>query len=777
MIGPTEKGQIDFPELIRMFSRKKMLILGCVFIFLIPVLYYNHISSPIYRAETSVLFDTQRKTASIVSPFQTDFTRDFIANHIEEMKTDAFAEGVYDDVPEEELGMFSIPDVKSVLFDTARFIISNIKEGLHFQTVPNTDIVRIGFEYTVPVLAMIISKRAAEVLVEKNLNENREASTNVRKLVEDQLEIYAKQLEASEVALREFKETSNISISPDRESAEIFSRITAAEMQYNSIKSDREAAEKRVDYIQGILAQQREDLVPKITEVTSPWIQKQKEVLVDLEVRYTSLGVQNYSSDHPQMIKLKDEIRQTRENIRNETLKIAKGESIIDPLSQIEKYLEESIALDIEIETFKAQEEALRKIINRYNDSLRPVPEKELALARLMRDEQVNEQVYMMLLNKREEAKIAEAENVSYVRIINPPRIPQHPIRPNKARNVILGILLGCAFGTGLAFLLETLDNKIRTSEDIERISEYGVLAAIPRIRPDGKGITGNSFGSKKKGNVDQVSNMLVAAMEPKSPASEAFRSLRTNLQFSALDTPVRSILVTSSKPEAGKSTVSANLAITMAQMGKKTLLVDADMRKPAQHQLFSKKLSPGLMDLMISARSIIKNTVQKSRKNEKEPDQGRSLGSSQTGSQEDKLYVSREIRAKLEEIVRGTDVDNLFLLTSGSIPPNPSEALASKTMDLLIRLFKFKYEIIIFDSPPVLAVTDASILASLVDGVLLNVRSGEEASTDTTRTIDTLKRVDSKILGCILNDVSENGSYYDYYHYYAPKDDEQEMR
>lgn len=227
----------------------------------------------------------------------------------------------------------------------------------------------------------------------------------------------------------------------------------------------------------------------------------------------------------------------------------------------------------------------------------------------------------------------------------------------------------------------------------------------------------------KRKNPETNKMRHLITKLNPKSPISEQYRTIRTNLQFSFVDDQLRSILVSSAGPGAGKSITSANLAVVYAQQGMKVLLVDADMRKPTVHYTFRLANLRGFSNVLVG-------------------------------------------ETPLESAVERTDVDNLHVLSSGPVPPNPSELLGSKRMVEVLNTMKQFYDIIIFDTPPALAVTDAKVLSSIVDGSLMVVRSGETNVEGAKRAIDILKDSPSKFLGTILNDREKSKS--DYYYYYG---------
>ena len=377
------------------------------------------------------------------------------------------------------------------------------------------------------------------------------------------------------------------------------------------------------------------------------------------------------------------------------------------------------------------------------------MPEKELNVARLERDRTVNNEIYMMLLKKMEEARIMEEGRIGNIRVIDKAILPQIPIAPRRAMNIIIGLIVGIVLGIGMAVFLESMDVSLKDIGDIEAKTGLPVLAAIPIMSAKGGGYGGYSryggygygrFRSKssKKTSVSKgdtiveaskIAENLVTYSSPKSAIAETYRSLRTSLQFSGVDKPVKSVIITSGNPGEGKSTTVANLAIATAQMGMKTLIVDADLRKPVQHSLFGFKKEPGLIDALAN----------------------------------DSLQ---------DDLLRKTEVDNLWLLPCGTIPPNPSELLGSKAMKNLQQNLLEEFDHIFYDTPPVIAVTDAVVLSTIVDSLALIVNFGSTNAQSVNHATNLLKQVNTKVSGVILNFVdiqSRYGSYdyYTYYHYY----------
>jgi capsular exopolysaccharide synthesis family protein len=295
----------------------------------------------------------------------------------------------------------------------------------------------------------------------------------------------------------------------------------------------------------------------------------------------------------------------------------------------------------------------------------------------------------------------------NYLTVIESAQAISKPIRPRVLTNTVVAGVLGFLLAGSLIFLLEYLDDTLKTTSDITTVLDLTPLGAISQI----------------KGN--RYSDMLIALQDPFTPVSEAYRMVRSNIQFMAVDTPAKTIMVTSPTPGEGKSTTAANLGVVMAQAGLKTIVVDADLRRPVQHEIFQVTNLAGLTDLLRSP----------------------------------KLEVNGHLRE--------TQIENLQVITCGVIPPNPSELLGSQRMGQLLASLSEAADVVIFDTPPAIAVTDAAVLSNRVDGVVLVTEAGQTRRELAHQAVSNLRQAGAKMFGVILNRVSDkSGSYY--YHYYS---------
>lgn len=306
----------------------------------------------------------------------------------------------------------------------------------------------------------------------------------------------------------------------------------------------------------------------------------------------------------------------------------------------------------------------------------------------------------------------------SALSIVEPAIVPEEPVGPNKATTILLAAVIGLVLAVAAAFLMEYLDDTLKTPDDVSQALGLSSLGAISRIAGD------------------EPKDKLIASIHPKSPISEAYRTLRTNLQFSSVDKPLKTLMVTSANPIEGKSVTAANIAVVMAQAGQSVIVVDADLRRPVQHKMFGIPNNVGFTAALVDGN----------------PGPG--------------------------EHLQQTAIEGLRVMTTGPLPPNPSELLGSQRAKGMIELLKEQADVLIFDSPPVLAVTDAAVLASQVDGVLLVVDAGATRRGLAVQAVERLRKVGANVLGAVLNKLSaRHGGYYYHYYYYYSKDGEKQRR
>lgn len=389
--------------------------------------------------------------------------------------------------------------------------------------------------------------------------------------------------------------------------------------------------------------------------------------------------------------------------------------------TQIAKVLNDQINA-MQMQRYRAIQEDLdqqiaevRKKIDEVQKSLAPLNDSPTApefvrteRARLQMELTTLQAQYSVLLQNANNTRLTASRYNDIVSVATPAELPLYPVSPRTLQNTLLGFAVGVMLAAGIAFLVEYLDDSLKSSDDVNRVLGLSTIGNVARFPKN-------------------TQSPLVVLDSPRALYAEAYRNLRTNLQFSLAVDSSNALVVSSAEPREGKTTTVANLAIAMAQMGKRVILVDTDLRRPSLHLLFRAPPEPGLTDLFLRHQT-------------------------------------------LAQVIRETSQPGLFLLPCGKIPPNPAEVIASVWMDEVIDALKKEYDLVLFDSPPILPVTDALLLAAKTKHLLWVIAAGKTRSDPLRRAREALAQVDTKILGVVLNRMSV-GRGYGYYYYYDSKD------
>lgn len=383
------------------------------------------------------------------------------------------------------------------------------------------------------------------------------------------------------------------------------------------------------------------------------------------------------------------------------------------------------------------------------------LPADELELARLQRELEINDRSYRMMKDKYESARLAEAEKVSDITVTESAPIPEEPVLPKKNMNKLAGAMIGVVVGVLLAFIQENLDTSIGAIEDVEHVVRLPVIGVLPYYNPHKEeqpwwriDQSFNNFFRQRK-DLPPDASFLIMNQDSFSTLSEAYRILRTFVEFLMGEKGAlgRVIVITSTGPQEGKTLTACNLSISLAQAGRKTLLIDADLRRPTVHRLFGLKRSPGLAEVLMGSHTL--NEAKKT------------MGDILVGetSQWDQLLTSKML-------------DRLEIVTTGLHTPTPAELLASDAMKNLLNFGKTTYDYIIVDTPPVLPVTDARTIGILADATFFVYRAGKTARRALTRAREELNLAGVSVKGIILNqatpEITLTDSYY--YQYYGEK-------
>ena len=547
-------------------------------------------------------------------------------------------------------------------------------------------------------LAPAIVNLAVEALREYGARRVKEMAVREVSFIESRLDSARVQLQSSMASIRVFKESQAFTSLPFREQS-LVNRNQDLIEQMDDLERRRGIFSETLrrlssgELIEGDLV----SLTAELAELQNPQLQdligRDRDARARLRILVTAEGM---TLDHPDARSVRAEIAELETNLQD---------ALVANLSVVEGRLQE---LSGELNDVVAEQ--------------RLFPALENQLQSLEVQQTTDEEQYRYLLTQLQQGRITGAAATPYVDIIDP-AVGSIAIQPRGRLNVLLGALLGLILGLAAAFFLEYLDRTVRPSSDVEMLLGLPVLGVVPRLRKIQE--------EEEEEGVPRRRAPLVVALDPVDPAAEAFRNLRMNMMFmNTEDSPLRTIAISSSGPEEGKSTTALNFSIVLAQQGQRVLLIDADLRRSSLHRALDLLKEPGLTSLLVG-------------------------------------------EVDLKEAIRPSVLPNLDFLPSGPFPPNPSELLSSKTMQRFLNDMGGKYGHVVIDTPPVLAATDAALVASHTDGLLLVLRSGSTEQRASERSVEQLRRVGVRLLGAVLNEVattSSDESYYlQYYHAYRP--------
>ncbi len=364
-------------------------------------------------------------------------------------------------------------------------------------------------------------------------------------------------------------------------------------------------------------------------------------------------------------------------------------------------------AINTELEEKNHEMQELQALLDQQEQIAKSIDANMSKYDALRAEVESNRKFYDDFVQRQKELQSTSQFDLSTIQIVDRAEVPTAPVRPKKLQNILLAAVLSLLCGVGLAFLFEQLDDSIKGYEDVDRYVRLPVLGLVPSAASEAKKI---------------IDLDMMVERRPKSSVSEAFRSIRTSLLYTSANNEPRAFVITSAGPQEGKTTASVNLAITFANAGKKVLLVDSDLRKPRIHKTFGSDDSKGLTNYLVGQNS-------------------------------------------LKDVVSGTEVENLSFLPSGPVPPNPTELLDSDKMKEFVKQAKESYDYIIFDSPPVVAVSDAAVLAAMSDGAIQVIWSGNTSRKLVMMGKGKIESIGAKVIGVILNNLKASRS--NYYYYY----------
>jgi succinoglycan biosynthesis transport protein ExoP len=715
---PTQESAVG--EYLRILIKRKWIIVGCLATIFSVVAVASLKMTPIYEAGGTIEINKPDSTLNFQN--SASFSFDYydpteLETELRILQSDLLALQVIRELnldrhpqfggppPTPSPSLDLAPDPLQSDPGRASAMVAGFKGNLRVALSPNSRIVEVHYRSSDPQIAANIVNALMQTYVENNYKARFESTMQASDWLQKQLVDMQMKVETSQEKLVRYQKEHEILGIDEKQNIttakldELNKELTAAESE----RMDKEALYRLVESGDAdAVAASAGGLDAPSSGVQTPsgFLEALRNKKADLKIQIAELGTQ-FGPSYPKLVQLNSQLKEVSSQIQGEMKQI---------VSKVRgQYM-----------TALQRENILRDAMDKQKQEENKLNESAIEYNLLKRDAETYRTLYEGLLQKLKEAGVSAGLKSNNFRIIDSARPPTAPIEPNVPRNLLFSVALGLATGVGLAFLLEGLDNTIRSTEQAQMISGLAALGMIPlgsKSAREGPAAKRLVLASSKE------AVELVTQVRPQSQMAESYRALRTSLLLSNLGSPPKVIMVTSALPQEGKTTTSINCAVVLAQKGVRVLLIDADLRRPSIHKT-----------LGMGPRSGLSNVL--------------------TGS------------TPLEQAITRTPVlPNLWVLPAGTPPPNPAELLASANMRDMLAQLREQYDHIVVDTPPSLSVTDAVVLSQRADAVVLVIRSGQTTRQALRRSRDILARVNAKVVGVLLNAVDLSSP--DYYYYY----------
>ena len=709
-----------------LLMRGKWLIAATTAVVFTATAAYTFRAPQVYESTALVRIDTKGMSGS--HSFLDDMAgTSKITNEIETLKSYSIAEAVsraffkksyldgedsvvipvLREVDEELLG--NVPAIQQVALLVGRRV--------EFSPVRESDIIKISARSTSPRESALLANTFAKVFSEQNLNTSRTRFRAVREFLESQVQTKYRSLDTAEASLQAYMRTSGM-FSLDIEANRVIEQLSQLEASRDVIDIEMGSRKRTLSSYKRELGTLEPNVARSIEEYGDAYIRLLQDQLAKLEIQRDVIIAQNPSLSgesiySQKLTEIDGQIGTLSKNLQDKTRSflssLIPGGSRTSPAEGNTGFLaslkQKVIEQQIELDGFEAKKAALNSVISDYERQFNQIPQRSIELAKLQRARLSNEKLYLMVEEKFNEAAITESSELGYVLIVDPARIPLNPVSPKVMLNLMLGCLLGLGMGVGAVVLRARLDTRVRSPEDLRRHGHV-VLSTVGLIRLHG----GNGRALRNSRARGATLNAhLVAYRYPRSSFAESYRHLRTRVRSVCSCRFMKTVLVTSPNPREGKSTTVCNLAVAFAEGRARTLLVDADIWRPSIHAVFRLKGNPGFTDLLLG-------------------------------------------KATLDECRHVNVLQNLDIICSGTPAENPASLFVPRNIENLLARAGEEYEFILLDSPPLLAVSDASMLSALVDGTVVVVHAGKTQMNSLEGGLEYIERIGGHVLGIVLN-------------------------
>jgi capsular exopolysaccharide synthesis family protein len=579
-------------------------------------------------------------------------------------------------------------------------LLGRFRGGLNVQLVPNSRLVQISFTHPDPRLATEIVNALVRTFTEENFKTKYEAVTQTSDWLSTELADLQMKVQTSEEKLVRYQKDHSI-LGVDEKQNIVTAKLDELNRELTAAQTDR--IQKESNYRLAAAGDPAAFSKPS-REGASGMLEKLRDKEAELNTQLAQVTTQ-FGTGYPKVAELSNQVKQVRTELAAEEVRM-------------QQQIRDEYLAALQRETL------LTTAFNQQKQEANQLNESAIEYSVLKRDAEANRQLYQDLLQRLKEAGVSAGLRSSNIRVVDIARTPTGPIKPNVPRNIELGIILGIACGIGLAFTLESLDTSIRSMEQVSAISTLPALGTIPLQLASNSSLRKRLKSVSVETGKSESTSALVTYARPKSEAAEAYRSLRTSILLSSFGAPPKVILVTSALPQEGKTTISANSALVLAQRGDRVLLIDADLRRPGIDKLFGFRSRGGLSTLISGG---------------------------------DKFE---------DVVVPFTDVPNLWILPAGPIPPQPAELLGSTVMKDYVARWRKEFDHVVIDTPPCLSVTDAVLLSPEADRIILVARAGKTTKIALRRACELLLQVNARVMGIVLNALNMNST--EGYYYYG---------
>lgn len=582
---------------------------------------------------------------------------------------------------------------------------------LKLKTIRGTDVMQLSYRSTNQQEAAAVVNTVMKYYIESNVRTNRAEARAAREFLSKQIPEVEQRVTRAEMAVRRFKERNRV-VALEVEAKvgveglkDLVGTITKAQAELAAANTRSAALQKEMK----LTTQQAVELS---TLSQSPGVQ---QVLTEYQKVQNELAVARtrYTSDHPTIVNLQLKEAALKQQLEGRVSQIVGGSESLPEQKNLQigalkqALTENLVKAEVERLALATQVAELRQAFTINKQRLDSLPRLEQQQLQLQRQLQVARITYEQLLKQLQEVEVVENQNVGNARIISEGLVPEKSVSPVIPLNLALGGFLGILLGIGTALISESMDNSLKTIEEVKRLLKYPLLGTIP-------------LAEKRKGSDGEGQAELPVLNNPYSAESAAFEMLQANLGFTISDKALKVIVVSSSIPGEGKSFIAANLAVAVAQIGRRVLLVDGDMRRPRQHKIWEQSNLVGLSNILVG---------------------------------------QAELQTSTKEALMTLD-----FVSAGTIPPNPAALLDSQRIGEVIQEASKEYDFVIIDAPPLTAVADALMLGKLVDGLLLVVRPGVANTASVAAAKNLLEQAGQRVLGMVVNGVTAGSSYGGYY-------------